>query len=187
MMWLILAALVMTGAVGATGEPGDAPATSLSGIVSGPEYDRLSAIGGEFDVEAKFWLMPGAEPKATRGIARRQMILGGLFMEERITGAAIGKLPYETLTLIGWDAGQKHYAVHRFTSTSPVQMPETARFDDAAQALNGTGEFRMVYMDIRQRSVFTLLSSDEQRLEIFLSFNGAPEFKGIEMRYLRRK
>lgn len=176
---------------GRTGAPGAGARTAVRMPGTEGKYAYLESRAGEWDVTATFWLMPGAEGQTTTCTCRAQMVLGGMFLEERLEGGSIGqaagRLPFSTISHTGYDPGEKRFQVNRMSSTSPVMMPESGQYDEATKTLETTGEFSMMYIKMKVRTVGRTVSEDERVIEQYLSFNGAPEFKGIELKFKRRK
>lgn len=153
-------------------------------------YAPLRAMVGDWDMEATFTTAPGAKPISTKARMRNTMILGGLFLESRSTGGSLetraGPRPLETLSLTGFDAAAKQYTVTRFSSTVPVPMAEAGPFDIAKGTLTTTGEFSLGGMKLKVRTLLIVTGADEHKVEQYMSFNDAPEFKGVEMNFKRR-
>lgn len=172
--------------------PPDAKAgPARSPLANVPAYDLLKSREGVWDVKATFWLMPGAEPTTTTAACDSRISLGGLYLEERVTGGTIGGpqggLPWDVTSFTGYDAAKKEYVITRFMSTSPVPVVERGTYDAEKKTLESSGDLRMMYMDIKMRTVLTAPDADRRIVEQFMSFNNAPEFKGIRIEYTRRK
>lgn len=76
----------------------------------GPEHARLASLEGTWTYTCKFWLDPSQPPMESKGTIERRLILGGRFLEERVTGTNFdGKPGFEGLSLLGYDNGRKKY------------------------------------------------------------------------------
>jgi hypothetical protein len=76
----------------------------------GPEHTRLEPLAGSWTYTCKFWLDPTKAPLESKGTIERKWILGGRFLEERVTGTSFdGKPGFEGFGLIGYDNGRQKY------------------------------------------------------------------------------
>ena len=183
-----------------TAPPAASPAAAAGGdqsrpgvIAPGTEkfYQVLREREGTWDVTASFWLVPGAEAAVTQCTCTTRMILGGVILEERLEGGSIkspmGEMPWTGLSHTCYDSAQKKYIVNRMSSTCPTFMPESGTYDEEKKVFETTGEFTLMYMKVKVRTVATQPSADERLVEQYMSFNESPEWKGIELKMKRRK
>jgi hypothetical protein len=195
------AGLMLVGAAAAAGwtfEPpaGEAkkpePARSAM-IMPGTEkfYEPLAARVGTWDVTARFWLAPGAEVQETACTGLSTMVLGGAFLEERLTGGKLkmgeSHIPWDAISHTAYDAAKQEYTVNRMSSTCPTFMPEAGTYDEEKKELETVGDFSLMYMKVKVRTITRQQGPDERTVEQHMSFNGSPEWKGIELVMKRRK
>ncbi|MFQ5888616.1 MAG: DUF1579 domain-containing protein [Gemmatimonadota bacterium] len=83
-------------------------AAYMAAASPGAEHQKLAAWVGEFEVDTKFWITPGAEPMLSTGKAERKMILGGRYAVEHYEGMFFGQ-PFEGMGLTGYDNVEKKY------------------------------------------------------------------------------
>lgn len=76
----------------------------------GPEHGKLEPLVGSWTYTARFWMEPGKPPMETQGTIERKWILGGRYLEEKVTGTGFdGKPGFEGVGLVGYDKGRKQY------------------------------------------------------------------------------
>lgn len=111
----IAAALALTVLAGLTAaqdakNPADIAKVMAELSKPGPEHAKLQPLAGSWTYTAKFWMEPGKPPLETQGTIERQWILGGRFLEEKVSGTGFdGKPGFEGVGLVGYDKGRKHY------------------------------------------------------------------------------
>lgn len=187
------AAIMLGGAVmlGAGTDPVPATPAKDAAATEATGPGVLASGVGVWDVQATLWLTPGAEPQRTTATCTSRMILGGMFLEERMEGGTLatpgGRTAWESVSHTGLDAGRKTFQVNRMSSTSPVMMPETGAYDPESKTLETRGEFTIASVRLAVRTVGRTISPDERIIEQYMSFNGSPEYKGIELKMKRRK
>jgi hypothetical protein len=75
----------------------------------GPEHAKLDRLAGKWTYTGKCWMMPDQPPMEMKGTVQRKWILGGKFLEERISGTGFGDGKFESFGLFGYDKGTKKY------------------------------------------------------------------------------
>lgn len=68
----------------------------------GAPQQELAEMAGTWKMHVKMWMEPGAEPEVSEATATRQMILGGRYLEEKVSGTTMGQ-PFEGRGLTGFD------------------------------------------------------------------------------------
>ncbi len=153
----------------------------------GPEHAKLDRLAGKWTYTGKCWMMPDQPPMEMKGTAERKWILGGKFLEERMTGTGFGDAKFESFGLLGYDKGTKKY-----TWTFACNM--------GTGASNGVGvedaEGKLVYTatcfcpleqkEITARDEIRFEGKDKVILESFKIENGKP-IKMMEITAVRQK
>lgn len=91
----------------------------------GPEHQRLAALAGTWDVEVR---APGAGDAALAR-ATNTVILGGRFLTSEVSGA-VGGVPFESLTIIGFDRGPGVYTAVGFDTFGTFYVTAAGPWDD---------------------------------------------------------
>lgn len=68
----------------------------------GAAHKALAPLAGEWTVEVKSWMTPGAPPMVTKGTAKATWIMDGRFLQEEFHGEMMGK-PFHGMSLMGYD------------------------------------------------------------------------------------
>ena len=156
-------------------------------VPAGPEHARLTAMCGTWDVEMTFWLKPGGPGSRRKGTSTIRPLFDGLFIEEKIEGTLNGA-PFTTLAWTGFNTvyppvrGHAHrqheHHSHRRDRQATTRRPE--QFELKA-------DYPMAGDTWHQRTVIQPTSADAMIASSYLSFGQVPEWKGVEIKYARRK
>lgn len=153
---------------------------------AGPEHALLTAMSGTRDIEITFWFKPGGDGVTSKGTSTIRSLLNGLFIEEKIDGTLFGK-PFTTLSWTGYNTHTKQYEATRIATTNTIRVSEAGTFDETAKRFELRAEYSFDGGTWRQRTVVTLESKGPKTAVSYLSFGDVPEWKGVEIRYGRRR
>ena len=145
---------------------------------------------GTWDCQITFWFQPGAEPVKTTAVMTSKLTLDGNVREDRIENASFGPAmnnkTWSTASFSVYNPSTKQIEVARMSSTLPTIM--MARGGKNADGnLEVKCEYVLMGMKATNRDVTTQIGAGEQKVESYMSFNGSPEFKGMEMVMKLRK
>lgn len=73
----------------------------------GPMHTLLDPLVGKWKTVIKTWMGPG-EPVVSEGTCERMWLLGGRFLQSKVTGDFQG-MPFEGMELLGYDMKKKEY------------------------------------------------------------------------------
>jgi hypothetical protein len=147
---------------------------------------RLATMCGTWDVEMTIWPRPGAAGLATKAASIIRPLFDGLYIEEQIEGA-IGGAAFTTLAWTGFNPATGEYEATRISSTNPARIAEAGQYHDALKQLELKGEYRLGADTWRQRTVIQASSPDAMIATSYLSFGSVPEWKGVEIKYSRKR
>jgi hypothetical protein len=153
-----------------------------------PEMKAMKDYVGTWDAQVKFWMEPGKPPQESKGVAKRAMILGERFFEEKYEGEAFGGA-FKGLGVTGYDTVRKKFATVWLDSLSNNMMTMYGTYDAGKKTYTYTGEEVDVLSGkkVQIRSQLRQVSHDEQLLEMYMTPEGGKEYKGMEIKYTRRK
>ncbi len=154
-------------------------------VNAAPEHTRLVAMSGTWDVEMTLWLRPGSEGLTTTGTSTIRPLLGGLFVEEQIDGALNG-VPFTTLAWTGFNTATHQYEATQISSTNSIRIAETGGFDEKANQFELKADYRQSGETWHQRTVIQPTTADAMIATSYLSFGNVPEWKAVEIKYMRR-
>jgi hypothetical protein len=150
------------------------------------DHARLNAMCGTWDVELTFVFQPGAPGITTKGTSTIRPLFDGLFVEEKIEGTLNGT-PFTTLSWTGFNTSTHQYEATRIASTNTIRIAESGAYDEKTKQFELKAEYPMAGDTWRQRTVIQPLSADTMLVDSYLSFGKVPEWKGLQIKYTRRK
>jgi len=177
------------GVAGAQDQPAMSPeqaammAAWQKAMTPGPQHAMLAKMAGEFTLEVKSWMTPGAEPEVSTAHSSRRMILGGHYLEETVKGSTMGQ-EFEGRALTGYDNVSGTWFSTWVDSMSTGIMTSTGEWDLAT----GVGTFHGEYNDPmtgavqKSRTVIHLLEGGGEKMESYM-VNDSGEFKSMEIVY----
>jgi hypothetical protein len=177
---LLAVALVVSVAVvraGAGPQAQGRPATD-------PDYARLAAMCGSWDVEMTLWPKPGSSGLTTRATSTIRPLFNGLFVEERIEGT-FGGAAFTTLAWTGFNPSAHTYEATRIASTNPARISETGRYDDKAGQFELEADYTLGGETWHQRTVIRQVSATAMTATSYLRFGQVPEWRAVEIKYAR--
>lgn len=152
----------------------------------GPEHEKLASMAGEWDIEVKMWMEPGAEPIVLPSTAHREMILGGRVLVEDVEGEFMGA-PFAGHAMSGYDnVTGKWWGTWVDNQMTGVMVSEGS-WDEEGKV----GTFQMSHVDPmtgethETKGITRLLSADHEVHEMWEERDGE-SFKSMELTYRRK-
>jgi hypothetical protein len=68
----------------------------------GKPHQQLAALVGRWQAETKMWMDPAAEPETSTGTIEYSMVMGGRYLEEKVSATFAGQ-PFTGLGLYGYN------------------------------------------------------------------------------------
>jgi hypothetical protein len=161
------------------------PVQKANTIGSGPEHARLAAMSGSWNVEVTFWVQPGRPGVTSQGTSTIRSLFDGLFIEEKLEGRSNGT-PFTTLAWTGFNTATHQYEATRIASTNTIRIAEAGGYDEKTNQFELKGDYLLAGDTWHQRTVIQPASADAMVATSYLSFGSVPEWKAVEIKYLRR-
>jgi hypothetical protein len=177
-VWLIAALVAATAIATAT--------TANAAPPADPEHARLAAMVGTWDVEMTFWFRPGGPGLLTKGTSTIRPLFDGLFVEEKIEGVLNGT-PFTTLAWTGFNTSTHQYEATRIATTNTSRIAETGSYDATTKQFELKADYPIGADTWHQRTVIGPISANAMIASSYLSFGTVPEWKGVEIKYTRKK
>jgi hypothetical protein len=154
----------------------------------GEMHAFLAMKAGTWHLRSRMWMQPGADPMETESVAEAEMILGGRFLMERITGESMGG-PFEGLSIMGYDNSTGMVTNIWYDTMGTMTTISTGRYGKAGDPLVLTGSMLDVSSGVEMgfRSVTTFVDDDHATFEYFMSMPGAPEMRSMVIEYTRAR
>ncbi|HEX5136881.1 MAG TPA: DUF1579 domain-containing protein [Planctomycetota bacterium] len=187
-IFLMAAALVGAFLLGRAGaqEGADPMAQWMELAKPGPEHAKLMKCVGNWTVDGKMWMQPGAEPMLTTGKAVFSSVFGDRFLKQEYDGKFQG-MPDLGIGYTGYNNATKKYESLWICNMSTGVMlmtgtetePGTCEFEGTCCGPDG--------QDMKHRLVLKHVDNDKQILEMFCTQGDGPEAKMMELTYTRVK
>jgi hypothetical protein len=154
----------------------------------GEGHKKLEPLVGVWTSTGKCWMDPSAPPSDVTGENVRTWILGGRFLQDKITGQIPGMPAFEGIGILGYDNATKRYHGYWIDNMSTSQMTSTGSFDASGKVLTTYGECfdPATGQKSKCRDVTTIISQDEHKAEMYKTENGK-EIKCMELHFKRKK
>jgi hypothetical protein len=153
----------------------------------GEPHKMLAAMAGDWTLEVKAWMVPGAPPSVSQATCTCKMIMDGRFLQEDVTGTMMNQ-PFTGMSLTGFDnIKQKYTATWIDNMTTGIFKSEGA-YDPAAKIVNMSG---MQYdpvsdKDVPVRTVTRLVDDKTHVFEWYTVGPDGKEVKAMEITYTRK-
>ena len=190
---LVLLMVVLAPAMSATAQEGapDQQAAMeawMKAATPGEIHSFLAKKAGKWTVVSKMWMEPGGEPTVSESSVEAEMILGGRFLREDMSGMSMG-LPFQGMGITGYDNTTGKITSVWFDTMGTVTSILSGAYATAGDPMVLTGSMidPMTGMEMSMRAVTNFISADESRFEYFASGTGMPEMKIMELHYSRVK
>jgi hypothetical protein len=155
----------------------------------GPEHDRLKPFAGNFRARVKMWMGPG-EPMVATGMMHSAFDLDGLFLRQEYRGdPGEGPFPgFQGRGYWGYNLTTKRYEGFWIDTASSLMQTEFGTVDKSGKVWTMTGQMPdpQTGSPLTKRSVVTLQSDDQHKLEMYFGKDGQ-EFKAMEIEYTRSR
>ena len=184
-----LAAAVVVPAAAETPMDEDAAmAAMMEAATPGEFHAFLAKKAGRWTIEGRMWMEPGAEPVGTTSIATAEMILGGRYLEEEMSGAMMG-MPFEGLGITGYNNATGEVTSVWYDTMGTGTMVLTGTWESPGAPLETTGTYfdPVTRTEQKVRTVSTHVDDDHARFEYFTTLPGGTEHKVMELMYSRAR
>jgi hypothetical protein len=186
----VFAATIMGGYGLAAARAEEMPA-SVRLAAPGPMHEPFKYLAGSWKVSMTVYPGPDLYPvKSDQMEAKRELLLGGRYLREELTGTFAGA-PSSRLGILGYNALDERYEFVTFDTFEPGMMPyqgqRTAEgvlelmgeSTEAGMGAEPTGRKRMLRFEWS-------ISPDESVQKIFSKYPAEPEFLFVEQRYVQQ-
>jgi len=148
-------------------------------------HRALEKMAGDWDVTMKMWTDPNADPMIVEFTATSEMIFGGRFLVEEVTGDFMGE-PFEGYNVTGYNNVTGEYEVIWLDNMSTALLKSTGSMNEAGDefASWGTMVDPMTGEEVKSRGVIRIMG-DEMAAEGF-EVRGGVERKTMEFLYKRK-
>lgn len=154
----------------------------------GENHKYFEYFVGDWEVNVKMWMKPGAEPEVSKGGNTSKMILGGRFLKSYYTGTMMG-MPFEGLSITGYDNFKKQYVTMWLDNAGTGIYQTSGTLDKASKTRTETGLWDDFMTGGKSKVRWTTKIIDDNKY-IFEMYGPDPtgkEYKSGEIIYTRKK
>jgi len=152
----------------------------------GEFHEFLGKKAGKWKIAGKMWMQPGAEPIPSESVGEAEMILGGRYLKEEMTGTSMG-MPFEGMGITGFDNTSGVVTsiwYDNMGTTTSILTGKYAKPGDPLE-LSGTMVDPASGLEMQVRTLTTFVSADEHRFKYFAAMGSMGEAKLMELIYTR--
>jgi hypothetical protein len=139
----------------------------------GEQHKQLAALAGSWDVNVKMWLDPTKEPGESKASTETKAIMGGRYVEEKVTGD-FGGMTFLGQGLFGYDNLRKKYTYTWIDSFGTGVSTAEGSFDADKKTWTFKGE-ELDPLDgkkIKTKSVIHLIDKDNYEVDMYKVVEG---------------
>lgn len=155
----------------------------------GAEHQMLAKYAGQWDHTVSWWMDANAKPEVSKGSSEIAMIMGGRFLEHKVSGTSMGQ-PFSGLGITGYDNVQKHFSTIWLDNMGTGMMNGKANFDKDKNALVDQGSFSCPMSQTgtkEYRAVWTMPANNTFKYEMYVTDDSGKEFKMMQIDYVKAK
>lgn len=196
---LVLAMMLWVAASALADHPNDHPSEHptdqaaemeawLAAGTPGEVHAFLATKAGNWTVENKMWMDPRGEPTVSENTATFEMMMGGRFLVESVSGMTMG-MPFEGMNITGFNNTTSEMTSVWYDNMGTVTTVLSGAYENIGEpmVLTGTTMDPLAGMEVKIRTVTTYVSDDETLFEYFVTSGTGDEMKMMELRYKRDK
>lgn len=153
------------------------------------QHKILAGMAGQWKYTSQFWESAKGKPEVSKGTSSMKMILGGRFLQQDISGKAMG-MPFKGIGITGYDNLKEKFETFWVDNMGTGMMRGTGSFDAATKTLKDSGEHSCPMSDDKTRefrSDWKLVDKNNMTYTMYGSDEDDDEFKMMEMVFKRVK
>jgi hypothetical protein len=155
-------------------------------MTPGKEHSNLAKMNGDWNYTAKFWMDPSAPPQTSDGTATCEMLLGGRYMQMKVSGKMM-VMDFNGIDVTGYDNGKKVYVSSWIDNMGTGLMYMEGTYDDASKKVVYTGKMYdpMSGKDIVQKQTIKTIDDNNVLMEMYNVVDGK-DVKSMEMNMVKK-
>jgi hypothetical protein len=153
----------------------------------GDAHKKLEPTVGSWELAVKMWMDPSKPAEESKATSERKWILGGRFVEERVTGE-FGGMKFEGGSVMGYDNFKKKYTSAWIDNMTTGIILSEGAYDADKKTFTFTNEspdFVTGKMK-KGKDVLTIVDKDKLELTSYTTM-GDKEVKMMHITYTRKK
>ena len=156
-------------------------------MTPGEIHKMIARTDGEWSTDISLWMDPKAAPVNSKGSCSNKMILGGRYQESMYKGDFMG-MPMEGISILAYDNATKVFQSTWIDNMGTGIMEMSGTWDPATKTINFTGTQvdPSAGKNMKVRETFKFVTDNSQLMEMFITPEGGPEFKSMEIKFTRK-
>ena len=152
----------------------------------GEHHKHLAPFVGSWKGEITMWMGPDTEAMKNQSLAEVEWILGGRYLQWKQTGD-FGGMPYESLTVEGYNNGDKRYEAIGMDNFGTLVLFYTGSCTDDGKSRKMATEFSDPIAGgvIKYRSEYQWVDDDHFTFTAYMN-KGDGEFKNVAISFERQ-
>jgi len=177
---------VLVLAVAGTAFAGEAEERMMKLTSPGEHHVNLSKMAGEFTYTSKMWMEPGGEAMESSGEKTAEMVMGGRYLKEFVTGNVMG-MPFEGMAITGYDNASEEFIFTWIDNFGTGILSGTGRWDEHKGYVFEGDTFDINRGEmVHWEQVVKVVTDDKHKLEWFMPGPDGTPYKMMEIVYLRK-
>lgn len=155
----------------------------------GQYHEYLKPMAGKWNVSFRFRMSPDAAWTEDQSKAESNWILGGRFLQQKVSGEATESMPaFEGLGLLGYDNYKGEYVSMWIDTMATMMIISKGRCDPAGKVITFKGTYGdpLTQSDKESKWVYRIQSDDRYVLEMYDKDPEGKEFLSGELTFDRR-
>lgn len=154
----------------------------------GEHHEQQAYRVGEWTIEGQMWEAPDKEPEPFSGTSKIKSIMGGRYYLEKIEGPGFMGMPFESMSVFGYDNLTKTY----FTVWFDNMMTGVTRYEGTPSGDGTTIHYTAQVPDVMAgkykttRAVDKKIDNDHSVFVMYDTTADGEEFKAMEVRVTRK-
>jgi hypothetical protein len=159
----------------------------MKAATPGDAHKKLDAAVGTWDSKVTMWMAPGAPPMVSPGTSTNQWVLGGRYLEQKVTGSFMG-MPFNGLGYTGYDNVKKEYFGTWMDNMGTGVMLSTGAMDAANHwTFKGSMPDFMTGKDAPFEEHMAMPDKDHMTFDMWSPGPDGKMVKVMEIMYTRKK
>lgn len=157
-------------------------------MTPGDMHSFMAKSNGVWTTEMTMWMDPKSDPIKSTGSCTNTMLLGDRYQQSTFKGDFMGQ-PMEGMGTMAYDNAKKQFESTWIDNMGTGIMKSTGTYDPATKTLNlkGVSTDPMSGKDMAFREVYRFVDDNTQVMEMYMTPQGAQEFKTMEIKFTRKK
>ena len=155
-------------------------------MTPGEQHKLISKATGNWKYTSIFWVAPGTEPNVSEGTASAEMIMGGRYLQTKLSGTAWG-MPMFGSSLEGFDNTTKEFLYLWIDNMGTGFALAKGKYDEENKQIVYTGSMTdpLTKKEMFYKQYNKFLDDNNLQYTMFMQMPDGSEFKSMEVNLTR--